>query len=138
MGGTGVVYMSHLIVIINDWFPTKRAGCCWATSLDRPHLRKSLHGWEFTYIHTYTISYYYYLNSENHHSVCLAFMLYSEIPLIRPRKIKIFCQLKTSFAKYKLFFSSFSTPSVSLIRDQLWNCPKVVFKTTFGQSQKWS
>ena len=63
---------------------------------------------------------------------------YSEIPLLRPPKIKTFCQLKTLFAKFKLFVSSFSSPSVSLIRDHLWDCPKVVFKTTFGQSQRWS
>ena len=50
----------------------------------------------------------------------------SEIPLLRPLKIKIFYPLKTLFAKFKLFFSSFSTPSVHLI------------KTTFGQSQRWS
>ena len=63
---------------------------------------------------------------------------YSEIPLLRPPKIKTFCQLKTLFAKFKLFVSSFSSPSVSLIRDHLWDCPKLVFKTTFGQSQRWS
>ena len=61
---------------------------------------------------------------------------YSEIPLLRSPKIKTFGQLKTLFAKFKLFVSSFSTPSVSLIRDHLWDCPKVVFKTTFGQSQR--
>ena len=64
--------------------------------------------------------------------------LYSEIPLLRPPKIKTFYLLKTSFLKFKLFFSSFSTPSVHPIRDQLWDCPKVVFKTTFVQSQRWS
>ena len=63
---------------------------------------------------------------------------YSEISLSRPPKIKTFYPLKTLFAKFKLFFSSFSTPSVSLIKDHLWDCPKVVFKTTFGQSQRWS
>ena len=26
----------------------------------------------------------------------------------------------------------------SLYKDHLWNCPKVVLKTTFGQSQRWS
>ena len=25
-----------------------------------------------------------------------------------------------------------------LYYDHLWNCPKVVLKTTFGQSQRWS
>ena len=39
---------------------------------------------------------------------------------------------------FKLYFSSFSTPSVSLTKDHRWDCPKVVFKTTFGQSQRWS
>ena len=63
---------------------------------------------------------------------------YSEMPLLRPPKIKTFGQLKTLFAKFKLLVSPFSTPSVSLIRDHLWDCPKVVFKTTFGQSQMWS
>ena len=42
------------------------------------------------------------------------------------------------FSNFKLFFSSFSTTSVHLIRDHLWDCPKVVLKTTFGQSQRWS
>ena len=64
--------------------------------------------------------------------------IYSEIPLLRPPKIKTFYPLKTLFVKLKLFFSSFSIPSVPLIRDHLWDCPKVVFKTTFGQSQRWS
>ena len=63
---------------------------------------------------------------------------YSEIPLLRPLKIKTFYPLKTLFAKLREFFSSFSAPSVSLIIDHLWDCPKVVFKTTFGQSQRWS
>ena len=63
---------------------------------------------------------------------------YSEIPLLQPPKIKTAYLLKTLFAKFKLFFSSFSTPSVPLIKDHLWKCPKVVFKTTFGQSQRWS
>ena len=40
--------------------------------------------------------------------------------------------------KFKLFFSSFPTPSVHLIRDHLWDCTKVVLKTTFEQSQRWS
>ena len=51
-------------------------------------------------------------------------------------KIKTFYPLKTLFAKFKLFFSSFSTPSVSLIKDHLWDCPKVVLKTPFGQPQR--
>ena len=53
---------------------------------------------------------------------------YSETALLRPPKIRISYLLKTLFAKFKLFFSSFSIPSVSLIRDHLWDCPKVVFK----------
>ena len=62
---------------------------------------------------------------------------YSEISLLRPPKIKTFYLLKTFFAKFKFFFFFFflfSIPSVFLIRDHLWDCPKVVFKTTFGQS----
>ena len=51
-------------------------------------------------------------------------MKYSEIPLLRSPKIKTSYLLKTLFAKFKLFFSSFSTPSVPLIRDHLWDCPK--------------
>ena len=69
---------------------------------------------------------------------CIHTKRYSEIPLLRPPEIKTSYLLKTLFAKFKLFFSSFSTPSVLLIRDHLWDCPKVVFKTTFGQSQTWS
>ena len=65
-------------------------------------------------------------------------MYHSEIPLLRPPKIKAFYLLKTLFWKFKRFFSSFPTPSVHLIRDHLWDCPKVVFKTTFEQSQRWS
>ena len=65
-------------------------------------------------------------------------MIYSEIPLLRPLKIKTPYLLKTLFAKFKLFFSSFSTANVPLIRDHLWDCPKVVLKTTFGQFQRWS
>ena len=64
--------------------------------------------------------------------------MYSEIPLLRPPKIKTSYLLKTLFAKFKLFFSSFSKSSVPLIRDNLWDCPKVVLKITFGQSQRWS
>ena len=63
---------------------------------------------------------------------------YSEIPLLRPPKMETSYLFKTLFAKLKLVFSSFSTPSLHLIRDHLWDCPKVVFKTTFGQSQRWS
>ena len=63
---------------------------------------------------------------------------YSEIPLLRPPKIKTSYLLKTLFAKFKLFFSAFSTPSAYLISDHFWDCPKVVFKTTFEQSQRWS
>ena len=63
---------------------------------------------------------------------------YSEILLLRPSKINPSCLLKTLLAKFKLFFSSFSTPSVPLIRDHLWYCPKVVCKTTFEQTQRWS
>ena len=63
---------------------------------------------------------------------------YSEILLLRPPKMKISYLLKTLIAKFKLLFSSFSTPSVPLIRDHFWECPKVVFKTTFGQCQRWS
>ena len=73
-----------------------------------------------------------------HYQTVSSIAIYSEIPLLRPPKIETFSGLKTLFAKFKLFISSFSTPSVCLIRDHLWDCPKVVFKTTFGQSQRWS
>ena len=69
---------------------------------------------------------------------CMHDTKYSEIPLLRPPKIKTFYLLKTLFWKFKLFFSSFSTSTVHLNRDHLWDCTKVVFKTTFGQSQRWS
>ena len=49
--------------------------------------------------------------------------LYSEIPLLRPPKIQAFYSLKTLFRKFKQFSSSFSTPSVDLIRDHLWDFP---------------
>ena len=65
-------------------------------------------------------------------------IVYSEIPLLRPPKIKTYYLLKTLFARFKLLISSFSTPSVHLIRDHLWDCPKAVFMTTFGQSRRWS
>ena len=64
--------------------------------------------------------------------------MYAEIPQLRQPKMKKSYLLKPLIAKFMLFFSSFSTPSVPLIRDHLWNCSKVVFKTTFGQSQRWS
>ena len=62
---------------------------------------------------------------------------YSEIPVLRPPKIKTVYLIKTLFWKFKLFFSSFSTPCVHLIGDHPWDFPKVVFKTTFGQSLRW-
>ena len=52
---------------------------------------------------------------------------YSEILLLRPPEIKTSYLLKTLFAKFRLFFSSLSTPSAPLIKDHIWNCPKVVF-----------
>ena len=60
------------------------------------------------------------------------YMIYSEIPLLRAPKFKTFCQLKTLFAKFMLSFPSFSTARAHLIGDHLWDCPKVVFQTTFG------
>ena len=77
------------------------------------------------------------VNALSHQNLC-SDTIYSEIPLLRPPKIKTSYLLKTLFAKYQLFFSSFSKPCVPLIKDQLWDCPKVVFKTTFWQSQRWS
>ena len=44
--------------------------------------------------------------------------------LLPPLKIKTFYPLKGLFAKFKLFFASFSTHSVSLIRDHIWDSPK--------------
>ena len=49
---------------------------------------------------------------------------YSEIPLLRPPKIKTSDLSKILFAKVKLFFSSFSTPSVDLIGDLLLGLSK--------------
>ena len=68
----------------------------------------------------------------------MSITIYSEIPLLRPHKIRTIYLLKTLFWKFKLFFPSFSTLSEHLITDHLLECPKVVFKTTFGQSQRWS
>ena len=48
--------------------------------------------------------------------------MYSEIPLLRPPKIKTSYLLKTLFARFKLLFSTFSMLSVPLIRDHLWEC----------------
>ena len=67
--------------------------------------------------------------------ILMAQPIYSEISLLRPPEIKTSYLLKTLFVKFKLLFSLFSTPSVSLIRDHLWDCSKVVLKTTFVQSQ---
>ena len=52
---------------------------------------------------------------------------YSEIPLLRPPKIKTFYPLKALFAKFKLFFFPHFLHPVSL-----W------LETTFGTVQKWS
>ena len=50
--------------------------------------------------------------------------MYSEFLLLKPPKIKTSYLFKTLFAKFKLFFCSFSTASVPLIRDHLWDSPK--------------
>ena len=68
----------------------------------------------------------------------LQLFIYSEIPILRQPKIKTSYLSKALVAKFKLFFSIFSTPCVHLFRDSLCGCPKVVFKTTFGWSQRWS
>ena len=49
---------------------------------------------------------------------------YNEIPLLWPPKVNTSYLLKTLFEKLKLFFSSFPTPSLHLIRDHIWDCPK--------------
>ena len=56
----------------------------------------------------------------------IEFVKQENIPLLRPPEIKTFYPFKTFFAKFKLLFSSFSTPSVSLIKDHFWTVPKVV------------
>ena len=53
-----------------------------------------------------------------------AYQAYSKIPLLRPPKIRTFYLFKILFWKFKLFFSSFTTPSVHLIRDHLWTVQK--------------
>ena len=53
------------------------------------------------------------------------FGIYSEIPLLRRSKIKTSYLLKTLFPKFKLFFSSFSTPSpVYLWLETTFDSPK--------------
>ena len=54
------------------------------------------------------------------------FFIYSEIPLLRPPKIKTFYPLKTLFANFKLFFLHFLHPVY------FW------LETTFETVKKWS
>ena len=62
---------------------------------------------------------------------------YSEIPLLRPPKIKTSCLLKTLFEKFDLFFLHFPHPVYlclettfgtvqSGLKDHFWTFPKVV------------
>ena len=78
---------------------------------------------EATFSHMYMYGCTYVYLGKNIH-------IHSEIPLLRTPKIKRH-PLKTLFAKFKLLFSSFSTPSVPMIRDHLWDCPKVVLIKEF-------
>ena len=61
---------------------------------------------------------------------------YSKIPLLRPPKIKTNSPLKSIFKKFHSFFL-FSCTKCLLERDHLWDCSKVVLKTTFEQPQMW-
>ena len=57
----------------------------------------------------------------------IALVIYSEIPLLRPPKIKTYFLLITLFAQFKLFFFLHFLHPV-----YLW------LETTFGTVQKWS
>ena len=56
--------------------------------------------------------------------ICYISFMYSEISILRPHKVKAFYLLKALFWKFKRFSFSFSSPSVYLIRDHLWDSPK--------------
>ena len=66
------------------------------------------------------------------------YTIYSKIPLLRPPKIKTNSPLKSIFKKCQSFFLCVFCTQCLLERDHLWDCSKVVFKTTFEQSQWWS
>ena len=129
---TGTIGIKTVWVLpANTWNEEKHSKqWCLSEIVNKQFQQKSTFSW-CTYVTTSIIP------KENHFMQTV--LIYSlEIPLLRPPKMKTSYLLKTLIAKFKLFFSSFSTPSVPLIRDHLWDCPKVVFKTTFGQSQRWS
>ena len=67
-----------------------------------------------------------------------ALLRYSKIPLLRPPKVKTNSTLKSIFKKLQSFILCVFCTQCFLERDHLWNCSKVVLKTTFEQSQKWS
>ena len=80
-----------------------------------------------------------YKNKNPRFKLCFIYdYIYSEIPLLRPPKIKTSYLLKTLFAKFKLFFIHFLHPVYLWLVTTFGTGPKVVFKTTFGQSQRWS
>ena len=64
--------------------------------------------------------------------------LYSKIPLLRPPKSKTNSPLKSIFKKFQSFFLCVFCTQCLLERDHLWECSKVVLKTTFEHSQRWS
>ena len=64
--------------------------------------------------------------------------IYSKIPLLRPPKIKTNSPLKSIFKKFQSFFLWVFCTQCLLERDHLWDCSKVVLKTSFEQSQRWA
>ena len=66
------------------------------------------------------------------------FNKYSKIPLLRPPKIRTNSPLKSIFKKCQSFFLCVFCTQCFLERDHLWDCSKVVLKTTLKQSQRWS
>ena len=64
--------------------------------------------------------------------------MYSKIPLSRSPKIKTNYPLNSIFKKFQSFLLCVFCTQCLLKRDHLWDCSKVVIKTTFEQSQKWS
>ena len=78
------------------------------------------------------------LGSFQSHNINYSWTLYSKIPLLRPPKIKTNSPLKSTFKKCQSFFLCDFCTQCLLEGDHLWDCSKVVIKTTFEQSQRWS
>ena len=71
-------------------------------------------------------------------SILLKQLIYSKIPLLRPPKIKTTSPLKSIFKRCQSFFLCVFCTRCLLEKVHHWDCSKVVLKTTFEQSQRWS